>query len=150
MAQLVKLFGDERELLTHLQADALILIRDCKSIEPIKLFVEAHDILRLTWDIQIHFPREWPEPPECDEMALLQLKTITQSLFVGHGQELPRPGFDLFSTKVRKLLRLFRVPKGEYLNVRPEVGDWPEAFDEKRMPYLYGLDALPPDDGDEK
>lgn len=145
MAQLVKLW-DEKELLIHLQSDTIVLIRDCKSIEPIKKFVECYDILKLTWSIQDKFPTEWPDTPECDEMALLQLKVLTQQLTTCHWPELPHPGFDVYSTKIIKLLRIFRVPKREYKDARPEFGEFPaeQQTTEEYMPYLLRLDGKPP------
>lgn len=140
MAQLVKLF-DEKLLLVNLQADALILIRDCNSIEPIKKFVECYDILKLTWTIQEKFPREYPAAPECDEPALMHLKRITQELFVCHGPELPRPGFDSFDYNIRRLLVVFRVPREAFKNARLEGGgEIPEA-PSPDMPRLFGVDG---------
>lgn len=147
MARLVKLFN-EKQLLLNLQADTLILIRDCRSIEPIKKFVECHEILKLTWDIQERFPKVWPEPPECDEHALLHLRFLTQELFVGFSPELPRPGFDLYDKNVRILLRVFGVPRKAFIHARCEDGsDLPE--EKPDMPYLYGVDASLRGPGDE-
>jgi hypothetical protein len=142
MSRLVKLF-DEKQLLVSLQADALILIRDCNSIEPIKKFVECYDILKLTWTIQEKFPREHPNAPECDEPALMHLKRITQELFVFHGQEVPRPGFDSFDLQIRRLLMVFRVPREAFRYARLESGGEIPEETSANLPPLFGLDVVP-------
>jgi len=113
MALLIQLF-DEKTLLTTLQSDTLEIIRDCKSIDPIKKLVECHEILRLTQDIQERFPRVMPEPPTCDEAALLHLKNLTQEIFVFYHPELPRPTFDTYTIKIKQLLWTFRIPRWEF------------------------------------
>lgn len=141
MARLVKLF-DERQLLVNMQADTLILIRDCHSIEPIKKFVQCHEILNLTWAIQEKYPRIWPDSPECDESALLHLRILTQELVIGYGAELPRPGFDSFDLNVRRLLRVFGVPKGAFQHARLEDGtEATSANDEPDLPTLFIVDG---------
>ena len=143
MARLVKIF-DEKQLLVNLQADTLILIRDCQTIQPIKIFVQCHDILRLTWDIQLKYPREYPEDPECDETALLYLRVLTQELFIGHGAELPKPGFDHYEQNIRRLLRVFRVPKKGFENAKLETGEEIPQETLSDLPKMYVVDASAP------
>lgn len=148
MAQLVKLFN-EKQLLVDLQAESLILIRTCNSIEPIKRFVQCYDILRLTWDIQEKHPKVWPDL-ECDEAALLYLRTLTRELIIGYGPELPRPGFDSFDTNVRRLLRVFGVPRKVFENARAEDGTalWQETdVDLSPMHGVVRIIRRPDDEG---
>lgn len=112
MTELVKLW-DEKVLLTNLKQDTLFLIQGSKSIEPIKKLVQCHEILDLTLAIQHHFPTVWPELPECDPDALLQLRILTRELFIYYRSELP-PEFDLYTFRVKQLLRVFQIPKEEY------------------------------------
>lgn len=137
MAHLVKLFN-EKQLLVDLQAETLIMIRDCHSIEPIKRFVQCYDILRLTWDIQEKHPKPWPDL-ECDESALLYLRTLTQELVICYGPELPRPGFDLFDTNVRRLLRVFGVPRKVFEHARFEDGSDISQETAVDLSPLYGM-----------
>ena len=145
MAQLVKLF-DEKKLLVTMQADTLVLIRNCRTIETIKGFVACYDVLKLTWTIQEKFPTDFPDEPECDEGALLHLQDISSELLFKHGPELPRPGFDSFYFNIKKLLRLFRVPRKGLTNVKIQEGRGEgrgkdDTTAPPNMPALYGLDA---------
>ena len=114
MTDLVKLW-DEKALLVKLKQDTLFLIQNATSMEPIKKLVQCYDILDLTLAIQHHFPTVWPELPECDPDALLQLRILTREIFIYHRADVP-PEFDLYTFKVKQLLRIFQVPKEEYEN----------------------------------
>jgi hypothetical protein len=137
--QLVKLF-DEKHLLGLLKADSMGLIRACFDIGAIKKLVQCHDILDLTLEVQERFPKKFPEPPECDQDALLYLKQITQEINVWHGKEVPRPHFDLFDINVRKLLRVFRVPREEYSYDKPSPIEYQTQIDVS-VPNLLWLDV---------
>jgi len=146
MARLVKLY-DEKQLLLVLQADTLVLIQGCRTIEPVKRLVTCHEVLQLTFDIQLKYPREAPADLECDEGALLHLKTLTQELCVSYRMELPNPGFDSFSANIRKLLRVFRVPKGRVEDVRLEDGSGIGEAAPAHLSSLYVLAQRDPGPG---
>lgn len=113
MTQIVRLW-DEKLLIGDLKQDTLNLIHGCKAVPPIKKFVECYDILDLTLAIQTKFPTVWPEIPICDADALLHLNTIVRELLIYHGPDIPHPDFDVYTYRVRRLLKIFQVPKEEY------------------------------------
>ena len=108
--------GTETELLEGLKIRTLGLIRACPEIAVVKKFVECHDILDLTLSIHQRFPpKDLRRPPECDESALLRLKTVTQELNVMHSRWLPAPEFNpQYVSMVRKLLWLYRLPRDQF------------------------------------
>jgi tripartite-type tricarboxylate transporter receptor subunit TctC len=77
-----------------------------------RLLISSYEILDLTLDIQQRFPRVWPDLPECDEAALLELLTFTRELYVFWRLQMPQPDFDRYSQEVKVLLNLFQIPRG--------------------------------------
>ena len=112
MAQLVKLW-DEKDLLVRLRDDTVLIVQNCLAVPPMKKLIECHDILDLTINIQLQFPTEFPDPPVCDEDALLHLKRLVQEVYIYHRAEVPMPHFISYESKVTTLLRIFRLPKGD-------------------------------------
>ena len=103
----------EKDLLSDLQGRTLKLIHGCQTVEPVKKLVECHEILVLTQTIHEKFPRVYPELPECDIQALLQLKHLLRELLVYHGPYIPHPDFELYHGRVECLFRVFAIPRGE-------------------------------------
>lgn len=114
MSPIVKLF-DEKLLLKSLQSDSLVIIRSCNTIDPIKILIECHDILKLTLDIQNKYPSEFPELPVFDEDALLYLKFLVKELSRKFHTEMPQPIFFKFNQDMLRLLIAFRVPKENFM-----------------------------------
>lgn len=106
MSSIIRLW-DEKTLLSGLQTDTLRMIQGCRAIPPVKKFCEAYDILGLQLEIQIQFPRIYPEIPEVDRDALIHLKQIVAELTVYHGHEVPMPDFMGYRDQVYVLVRLF-------------------------------------------
>lgn len=116
MAMKVVRLTNESDLLADLRANTILLINSCQRFEPIKKLVECHEILDLTLGINKKFPRIGPHvPPECDEGALLQLRTLTLELSSFYSSWLPKPDFSPnYVGKVKQLLWLYKVPKHQF------------------------------------
>lgn len=110
MAELIKLW-DELDLIKKLRKDTLLIVQNCQSIPPIKKLVECHDILDLTETIVKSFPTTPPEPPVCDEAALMHLRRLISEINLFYPKEIPQPHFLNFEMKILTLLRIFGLPK---------------------------------------
>jgi hypothetical protein len=111
MTPMVTKLWDEKTLIIGLETETLKLIHSCPQIEPVKKFVEIHDILHMTLMIQEKFPKLWPDLPECDEGALLYLKTLSHEIYVSYWPVLPQPDYDRYAGRLRTLLRVFQIPR---------------------------------------
>lgn len=113
MTRLIKLW-DEKDLILKLKNDTLVLIRNATTIPPVKKLVEANEILDLTQRIMILFPSDFPDPPIGDEGALMRLREIAFELSVLHRFELPVDHTLMFDSKVKTLLKIYRLPKERF------------------------------------
>jgi len=116
MAHIVKLW-DEEDLLIKLKSDTLIIIQNCQSIPPMKKLVEAHDILDLSLNIIQQFPVKPPEPATCDEAALMHLDRLIKEVAIYYPHDVPQPKFEIYGMKIKTLLRVFHLPKGEFYGI---------------------------------
>jgi hypothetical protein len=112
MTPIVTKLWDEKTLIVGLETDTLKMIRSCPEIDPVKKFLEIHEILHMTLLIQEKFPKIWPDLPECDEGALMHLKTLSHEIYVSFWPVLPQPDYDQYAGRLRTLLRVFQIPRG--------------------------------------
>lgn len=112
MAHILKLW-DEKDLLIRLRDDTVLIVQNCLAVPPMKKLIEVHDILDLTINIQNQFPTEFPDPPVCDEDAMMHMKRLVQEVYIYHRAEVPMPHFEVYESKIKTLLKIFRLPKGD-------------------------------------
>jgi hypothetical protein len=109
---IIRLF-DEVALMSGLCEDTLRLIHATQKIQPIKLLIEAHDIISLNLSIKDKF-EEFRDGPPWDLCALKQLNGLRQELFIFYRMDFHPPKMvDIYSTKVE---HLYKVAKRRLTN----------------------------------
>lgn len=108
---------NEVNMMHNLNNYTLDLIHATRRINPIKLLINAHDIINLNLEVEKRFD-DYKDFPPWDISALKDLTRIRRELFVYHRKDFnPILLFDKYNSQTSNLLKIIEINRNaKYFN----------------------------------